>query len=639
MATHTDPSAAGASPCADALPADAAAAADRAEAAVCAIVGNVADAAVRGELCRRLALRAADGEWAPGAKSMAPGGGGAAGETWVCDPCVFPEPEPVPVAAGAWVEVHSLTAAALNGRRGRVLRAQAERWVVRLEGGAGEKALRAGNLRPVPGAPRPAAARRLPAAGDRVEARDGCSRTAQRWRLAAGEAGAVVEVRDADGHFRVRNADGDVSPSFFAPVGWQFSEDEPCVPCWHQAGDRVEARNGDSHGDDGGRWAAGTVADTQPVLLVRLDTDAPDAPGDMYDEVRLLLDAGEQVHCYVDGDDWLTVGQARRGWVGGTVAAGSAEDGAVDLMLHEAGLGLQRAWPEWAIRRRYTPQRSEWLGSVQEWIRGKVDHGIDGRVKGEDLHLPGQGSGFEDYSWDNTVECDMFLYGNDDVVDRMVDEGRLTRTYCLDCGSKRCRPAEMISHSMTVPQLHWLFERREDLPGVFAPGELRGKTLLDVGSRTGAVLWTAARLRGDELAGVIGVELSGYFVNLQREVAAHFGMTRVSIVESDVLSGEGLAAIGSADVLVLNNVFQWFHEPERQRGLWEQLRAVLKGREGVTLVTVPSVEQLITPLGLDAAEWLEPLPLEYPDPGADDDLDEDAVEHLRLIHKYRSKGV
>lgn len=50
------------------------------------------------------------------------------------------------------------------------------------------------------------------------------------------------------------------------------------------------------------------------------------------------------------------------------------------------------------------------------------------------------------------VHVDCFLYDEDDIED-LVEQGKLTRTYCLDCGSKNTKPLTFISHSLAPAQV------------------------------------------------------------------------------------------------------------------------------------------------------------------------------------------
>uniref|UniRef100_A0A1A8CX11 Uncharacterized protein n=1 Tax=Nothobranchius kadleci TaxID=1051664 RepID=A0A1A8CX11_NOTKA len=79
-----------------------------------------------------------------------------------------------------------------------------------------------------------------------------------------------------------------------------------------------------------------------------------------------------------------------------------------------------------------------------------------------------------------TVHVDSFLY-SDEQVDSLCEEGTMSRNYCLSCGSIRTAPLDFISHSFSASELQFLFQNV--LP------DLTGRTLVDVGSRLGAVLY------------------------------------------------------------------------------------------------------------------------------------------------------
>uniref|UniRef100_A0A3Q2W656 Zgc:109986 n=1 Tax=Haplochromis burtoni TaxID=8153 RepID=A0A3Q2W656_HAPBU len=79
-----------------------------------------------------------------------------------------------------------------------------------------------------------------------------------------------------------------------------------------------------------------------------------------------------------------------------------------------------------------------------------------------------------------TVHVDGFLY-DDEQVDSLCERGLMSRNYCLSCGSHRTAPLDFISHSFSVTELRFLFQHV--LP------DLSGRTLVDVGSRLGAVLY------------------------------------------------------------------------------------------------------------------------------------------------------
>uniref|UniRef100_A0A3B4XFL2 Zgc:109986 n=2 Tax=Seriola lalandi dorsalis TaxID=1841481 RepID=A0A3B4XFL2_SERLL len=218
-----------------------------------------------------------------------------------------------------------------------------------------------------------------------------------------------------------------------------------------------------------------------------------------------------------------------------------------------------------------------------------------------------------------TVHVDSFLY-DDEQVDSLCEEGTMSRTYCLSCGSYRTAPLDFLSHSFSVSELQFLFQNV--LP------DLSGRTLVDVGSRLGAVLYgghvysSASRL--------LGLELSEEFVQLQNNMLQKYRLSdRVQVLHADVCTQDVL--LQNTDVLVMNNVFEFFMEPSEQVRAWRFIMQNFR-KTGSLLVTVPSLQE-----SLDALQealrsgWVEELPVDY-NVYLGRNTDPDA---LRQIHLYR----
>ena len=47
---------------------------------------------------------------------------------------------------------------------------------------------------------------------------------------------------------------------------------------------------------------------------------------------------------------------------------------------------------------------------------------------------------YEGFTKQNTTHIDAFLYEDDDVIDDLVDQGQMSRNYCLECGSHSTAP-------------------------------------------------------------------------------------------------------------------------------------------------------------------------------------------------------
>lgn len=223
-----------------------------------------------------------------------------------------------------------------------------------------------------------------------------------------------------------------------------------------------------------------------------------------------------------------------------------------------------------------------------------------------------------------TVHVDSFLYDDDDIDD-LVDQGKVSRNYCRACGSQITAPLTFISHSLSVSELRYIF--RYLLPS------LSGKTVVDVGSRLGGVLYGAYNF-SDALK-IIGIEMNPDLCKVQETIIDKYQMrNRIGVVCADMRNQKEL--LSSADVIILNNVFQFFLVPQDQLLCWQTLRAVVK--PGTVLVTVPSLDQLTDHLKLEFSieAWVTVVP-------TDAALKQCCIafsvepEDLKKIHLYQVK--
>ncbi|KAM4664510.1 uncharacterized protein O3C94_012591 isoform 2-T2 [Discoglossus pictus] len=182
-----------------------------------------------------------------------------------------------------------------------------------------------------------------------------------------------------------------------------------------------------------------------------------------------------------------------------------------------------------------------------------------------------------------TLHVDAFLY-DEEAVDSLCDEGKMSRNYCLSCGSRKTAPIEFLSHSFSLLELKFLFQHV--LP------DLAGKTLVDVGSRLGAVLY--AGYVYSAASRLCGVEINDEFCNHQENIIKKYHFEdRIQVFHSDICSQKSL--LQDADVVVLNNVFEYFLDKVEQLKAWTFLYENLKKR-GCLLVTVPSLQESLDKL-------------------------------------------
>lgn len=224
-----------------------------------------------------------------------------------------------------------------------------------------------------------------------------------------------------------------------------------------------------------------------------------------------------------------------------------------------------------------------------------------------------------------TVHVDAFLY-DEEAVDSLCEEGKMSRNYCLNCGSHRTAPLEFISHSFSIPELQFLFHNV--LP------DLSGKLVVDVGSRLGAVLFGGYLYSASSQ--LVGVEISSEFVKLQTMAVEKYGFSdRIQVIHADIRSQSAL--VQNTDVLIMNNVFEYFMEPSDQMQAWLFISQHFR-KKGALLVTVPSVQETLALLQdavfletLALSQWIEEVPLDY-SVYLKNDTDPDS---LKQIHLYR----
>ncbi|KAG8190846.1 hypothetical protein JTE90_028342 [Oedothorax gibbosus] len=197
------------------------------------------------------------------------------------------------------------------------------------------------------------------------------------------------------------------------------------------------------------------------------------------------------------------------------------------------------------------------------------------------------------------IHVDSFLF-EDDHIDAMVDEGKLSRNYCKQCGSTNVAPITFISHSASIPRIQFIFKCM--LP------DLNGKTVLDVGSRLGAILYGAYYC--SSASKIIGVEMNQDLCKLQNHIVSKYGLNdRIQVICNNIC---GLPEVVQAsDVIIFNNVFECFMDIESQQNIWKWLRNHIT-KPGTILVTVPSIEDTLNSLetGIDVSTWLRKVSIE-----------------------------
>ncbi|KAF8783452.1 uncharacterized protein LOC129963996 [Argiope bruennichi] len=199
------------------------------------------------------------------------------------------------------------------------------------------------------------------------------------------------------------------------------------------------------------------------------------------------------------------------------------------------------------------------------------------------------------------IHVDSFLF-EDDHIDALVEEGKLSRNYCKSCGSVEVAPITFISHSASVQRIEFIFQYM--LP------DLSGKVLLDVGSRLGAILYGAYYCSA--ASKIIGVEINQDLCKLQNYIIEKYDLKdRIQVICDNICNLPEV--VQAANVIILNNVFECFMPKETQEEIWKWLRNNVT-KPGTILVTAPSMEETLSSLetGIVVSTWLRKIPITDP---------------------------
>ncbi|PRD26841.1 UNVERIFIED_CONTAM: hypothetical protein NCL1_36992 [Trichonephila clavipes] len=153
------------------------------------------------------------------------------------------------------------------------------------------------------------------------------------------------------------------------------------------------------------------------------------------------------------------------------------------------------------------------------------------------------------------IHVDSFLF-EDDQIDALVEEGKLSRNYCKNCGS------------------------------------------ID------AYYCSAA-------SKIIGVEINQDLCTLQNHIIDKYNLRdRIQVICNNVCNLPEV--VHAANVIILNNVFECFMPKETQKQIWVWLKKHITS--GTILITVPSMEETLSSLetGIDISSWLKKIPITDP---------------------------
>jgi hypothetical protein len=171
-----------------------------------------------------------------------------------------------------------------------------------------------------------------------------------------------------------------------------------------------------------------------------------------------------------------------------------------------------------------------------------------------------------------TKMVDSFLYP-DDVLDDWCDEGEFSRTYCKKYPDEEIESYNFMSDSFSIDELSYLF-------GSGVLGKTEGKQLLDIGSRFGACIYAAS-----------------LYSSFKKQIGVELDESMIKIAQKLKVPGEFITAdirkcaskhVPESDVIIMNNVFEYFMEPKEELDCWKTIFEFSK--KGQLFVMVPGLE-------------------------------------------------
>nr|KAF6387540.1 hypothetical protein mMyoMyo1_008032 [Myotis myotis] len=100
------------------------------------------------------------------------------------------------------------------------------------------------------------------------------------------------------------------------------------------------------------------------------------------------------------------------------------------------------------------------------------------------------------------------------------------------------------------------------------------------------------------------------------------------VLHADICTQDSL--LQNADVIIMNNVFEYFLDEAEQARAWECISHNVR-KQGSLLVTVPSLEESLSGLqvSIQLSSWVEEVPLNY-DVYPEKDINREALEQIHL---------
>eukprot|EP00029_Vermamoeba_vermiformis_P005035 TRINITY_DN1635_c0_g1_i2.p1 TRINITY_DN1635_c0_g1~~TRINITY_DN1635_c0_g1_i2.p1 ORF type:complete len:203 (+),score=18.82 TRINITY_DN1635_c0_g1_i2:195-803(+) len=199
----------------------------------------------------------------------------------------------------------------------------------------------------------------------------------------------------------------------------------------------------------------------------------------------------------------------------------------------------------------------------------------------------------------------------------------MSRNYCLECGSQSTAPLNFVTHSISKHLSGYIFKK--------VVPDLEGKTVVDIGSRLGAVLYMGYQF--SKASKLIGVEMNKYFCDLQTKMVDKYKMgDRIQVVCADIRNQKEILA--KADVIILHNVFECFVTENQLPELWKFFQNATLKNKGCKIISVPALQKSLAnaKVKIDINTWVKEIPLTLPPKSPS--ISEEMLEGFSDVHLY-----
>ena len=134
---------------------------------------------------------------------------------------------------------------------------------------------------------------------------------------------------------------------------------------------------------------------------------------------------------------------------------------------------------------------------------------------------------------------------------------------------------------------------------------------------------------------ITGIEMNPFFIDIQQKTIDKFEMKeRVAVFEENIVSLVGRKELQKARIIVLNNVFQFFTQVNKQlvKEIWRFIKKWVN--KGTILVTMPGLETQLQEIESEICfeEWVKEF---HCSNLKEKDYTEEEMESIENVHFYR----